>query len=131
MTIVFYALIPVFSHFNLTILVTKKQHFWPDPPFWSSFWLVNMGMAKKEIFITQSIFFCQLDVIKQLFVLSISRQSLSFFGGGICFQCSFLAFFFFLLLSFFTARFVAHFIVFPLCGVLAGYLFRKRAKSSR
>ena len=43
-----------------------------------------MGMAKKEIFNSQSIFFCQLDVIKQLFfcLLSISRQSLSFFLGG-------------------------------------------------
>ena len=94
-----------------------------------------MGMAKKEIFNTWSIFFCQLDVIKQLFfcLLSISRQSLSFFwgGGGICFQSYFLAFFFYLLFSFFTARFVAHFIDFPLCGVLAGCLFKKRAKSSR
>ena len=106
----------------MTILVTKKQHFWPDPHFWSSFWLFNMGMAKKEIFNTQfKQIFCQLDVIKQLFlcVSSISRQILSFWGGGggICFH-SFLAFFFFLLSSFFTASFVAHFIVFPLCGVL-------------
>ena len=94
-----------------------------------------MGMAKKEISNTQSIFFCQLDVIKQLFLSCehFETKFVFFLGGGvgICFQYSFLAFFFFLLLSFFTASFVAHFVVFPLCGVLAGHLFKKRAKSSR
>ena len=84
-----------------------------------------MRMAKKEIFSTQSIFFCQLDVIKQLFLsFDYFETKFVFFGGGeggICFQYSFLEFFsFFLLSSFFTACFVAHFIVFPLCGVLDG-----------
>ena len=93
-----------------------------------------MGMAKKEIFNTQSKFFYQLDEINKIYVFRAFRDKVCLFlggGGGICFQCSFLALFFFLLLSFFTARFVAHFIVFPLSGVLAGYLFSKRAKSSR
>ena len=68
----------------MTILVTKKQHFWPDPHFWSSFWLVNMGMAKKEIFNTQfKQIFCQLDVIKQLFfVFRAFRDKFCLFWGG-------------------------------------------------
>ena len=37
-----------------------------------------MGMAKKEIFNTQSIFFCQLDVIKQLFFLSFEHFETKF-----------------------------------------------------
>ena len=42
-----------------------------------------MGMAKKEIFNTQSIFFCQLDVIKQLFLsFDYFETKFVFFGGG-------------------------------------------------
>ena len=78
-----------------------------------------MGMAKKRIFNSQSIFFCQLGVINKLFVFR------AFQGGEGRNLCSifFPCIHFSLLSSFFTARFVAHFIVFPLCGVLAGYLF--------
>ena len=86
-----------------------------------------MGMAKKEIFGTQfKQIFCQLDVMKQLFLCFEHFETNFVFllggGGGSCFH-SFLAFFFFLLSSFFTASFVAHFIVFPLCGVLLILLF--------
>ena len=87
-----------------------------------------MGMAKKRIFNSQSIFFCQLGVINKLFVFR-AFQDKFFFGGGVGGEgrnlCSifFPCIHFSLLSSFFTARFVAHFIVFPLCGVLAGYLF--------
>ena len=98
MTIGFWALIPVFQLFNMTILVTKNQHIWTDSRLWSSFWLVNMGMAKKEIFNTQSKFFCQLDEINKIFVFRAFRDKVCLFlggGEGICFQCSFLAFFFF------------------------------------
>ena len=42
-----------------------------------------MRMAKKEIFSTQSIFFCQLDVIKQLFLSFDSFETkFVFFWGG-------------------------------------------------
>ena len=42
-----------------------------------------MRMAKKEIFSTQSIFFCQLDVIKQLFLsFDYFETKFVFFGGG-------------------------------------------------
>ena len=42
-----------------------------------------MRMAKKEIFSTQSIFFCQLDVIKQLFLsFDYFDTKLVFFLGG-------------------------------------------------
>ena len=110
----------------------KIAFFLPDPPFWSSFWLVNMGMAKKEIFNTQSKFFCQLDEINKIFVFRAFRDKVCLFlVGESVFNVLSSHSFFSLLSSFFTARFVAHFIVFPLCGVLAGYLFRKRAKSSR
>ena len=86
-----------------------------------------MGMAKKRIFNTQSIFLCQLGVINKLFVFRAFQDKVFFFGGGgggrnlgsIFFPCILFS----LLSSFFTARFVAHFIVFSLCGVLAGYLF--------
>ena len=88
-----------------------------------------MGMAKKEIFNTQSKFFCQLDEINKIFVFR--DKVCLFWGGGFVFNILSSHSSFFLLLSFFTARFVAHFIVFPLCRVLAGYLFSKRAKSSR
>ena len=82
-----------------------------------------MGMAKKEIFNTQSKFFCQLDEINEIFVFR--DKVCLFLGGGEEFVFNILSShsFFFLLLSFFTARFVAHFIVFPLCRVLAGYPF--------
>ena len=53
-----------------------------------------MGKAKKEIFDTQSKFFCQLDEINKIFVF---RDKVCLFfegGGGICFQYSFLAFIF-------------------------------------
>ena len=91
-----------------------------------------MGMAKKEILNTQSKFFCQLDEINKIFVFRAFRDKVCLFlgGGGVAGEESVFNVlsshsFFFLLLSFFTACFVAHFIVFPLCGVLAGYLFRK------
>ena len=98
-------------------MVTKKQHFLPDPTFWSSFWLVNMGMAKKETFNTQSKFFCQLDEINKIYVFRAFRDKVCLFfgGGGSVFNVFASHSFFFLLSSFFTARFVAHFIVFPLC----------------
>ena len=81
-----------------------------------------MRMAKKEIFSTQSIFLCQLDVIKQLFLsFDYFETKFVFFGGGeSVFNILSSNSSFFLLSSFFTACFVAHFIVFPLCGVLAG-----------
>ena len=45
-----------------------------------------MRMAKKEIFSTQSIFFCQLDVIKQLFLsfdyVYFETKFVFFRGGG-------------------------------------------------
>ena len=93
-----------------------------------------MGMAKKGIFNTQSKFFYQLDEINKIYVFRAFRDKVCLFWGGgrgSVFNVFASHSFFFLLSSFFTARFVAHFIVFPLCGVLAGYLFRKRAKSSR
>ena len=82
-----------------------------------------MRMAKKEIFSTQSIFLCQLDVIKQLFLSFdyFETKFVFFLGGGeSVFNILSSNSSFFLLSSFFTACFVAHFIVFPLCGVLAG-----------
>ena len=83
-----------------------------------------MRMAKKEIFSTQSTFFCQLDVIKQLFLsFDYFETKVVFFfwgGGKSVFNILSSNSSFFLLSSFFTACFVAHFIVFPLCGVLAG-----------
>ena len=57
-----------------------------------------MGMAKKRIFNTQSIFFYQLGVINKLFVLQAFQDKVFFWGGGgregICVQYSFLAFIF-------------------------------------
>ena len=43
-----------------------------------------MRMAKKEIFSTQSTFFCQLDVIKQLFLSFdyFETKFVFFLGGG-------------------------------------------------
>ena len=42
-----------------------------------------MGMAKKEIFNTQSKFFCQLDEINKIFVFRAFRDKVClFFGGG-------------------------------------------------
>ena len=43
-----------------------------------------MRMAKKEIFSTQSIFFCQLDVIKQFFLsFDYFETKFVFFWGGV------------------------------------------------
>ena len=59
-----------------------------------------MGMAKKRIFNSQSIFFCQLGVINKLFVFRAFQDKFFLGGGGwggregICVQYSFLAFIF-------------------------------------
>ena len=68
--------------------------------------------------------------LNKLFVFRAFQDKVFFFVGGggggkesVFNILSLHSFFPFVLLFFFTARFVALFIVFPLCGVLAGYLF--------
>ena len=91
-----------------------------------------MGVAKKEIFNTQfkQIFRPTGCNSAAFFVFGAFRDKVCLFLGGggeeSVFNILSSHSFFPLLLSFFTACFVAHFIVFPLCGVFGWLPFQER-----
>ena len=116
----------MYDHFG-----NKKTAFLTRSSFFGAVfgWLTWEWLKRRFLTLNLSKFFGQLDVIKQLFLSfeHFETKFVFFWGGGGRRRNLFSMFFprilFFLLSSFFTACFVAHFIVFPLCGVLAGYTF--------